>query len=256
MSAAFVKVGRKDHEMALGSHRWAPLFDHRDASAAPDDREARYCEYRSQWTFPSSSPTLPIWTNSSSEHPRAHLSHCCFLPRSRAHTSAPANTSWPLCAFTPARMPSASLVLGSEVRCRQSSKCLQMFFGLLHAAWASGAAISRVASTRMPKTNGSLPWVIAISLCPNFPRVSRFTAGSAEFLARPFASGRCGYEASLRQLILRHRGSSSRDQLANWGRPWAQRFPKLAIHSIGVGARKKLAQLLANWPILTQSARC
>src|SRR5262245_21404018 len=32
-------------------------------------REARYCEYRSQWIFPSSSPTLAIWTNSSSEHP-------------------------------------------------------------------------------------------------------------------------------------------------------------------------------------------
>src|SRR5262245_1537986 len=99
-----------------------------------DDREARYCEYRSQWTFPSSSPTLAIWTNSSSEHPRAHLSHCCFLPKSRAHASAPANTIWPLRAFTPALMPSASLLLGSEFRCRQSSKCLQMFFGLLHAA--------------------------------------------------------------------------------------------------------------------------
>src|SRR6516164_6315536 len=97
-------------------------------------REARYCEYRSQWTFPSSSPTLPIWTNSSSEHPRAHLSHCCFLPKSRAHASAPANTIWPLRAFTPALIPSASLLLGSEVRCRQSSKYLQMFFGLLHAA--------------------------------------------------------------------------------------------------------------------------
>ena len=100
-------------------------------SVAQDDREARYCEYRSQWTFPSSSPTLAIWTNSSSEHPRAHLSHCCFLPKSRAHASAPANTIWPLRAFTPALMPSASLLLGSEVRCRQSSKCLQMFFGLL-----------------------------------------------------------------------------------------------------------------------------
>jgi hypothetical protein len=96
--------------------------------------EARYSEYRSQWTFPSSSPTLAIWTNSSSEHPRAHLSHCCFLPKSRAHASAPANTIWPLRAFTPALMPSASLLLASEVRCRQSSKCLQMFFGLLHAA--------------------------------------------------------------------------------------------------------------------------
>src|SRR5262245_2442108 len=96
--------------------------------------EARYCEYRSQWTFPSSSPTLAIWTNSSSEHPRAHLSHCCFLPKSRAHASAPANTIWLLRAFTPALMPSASLLLGSDVRCRQSSKCLQMFFGLLHAA--------------------------------------------------------------------------------------------------------------------------
>src|SRR5262245_58494364 len=53
------------------------------STAAQDDREARYCEYRSQWTFPSSSPTLAIWTNSSSEHPRAHLSHCCFLPKSR-----------------------------------------------------------------------------------------------------------------------------------------------------------------------------
>jgi hypothetical protein len=103
-------------------------------TAAQGDREARYCEYRSQWTFPSSSPTLAIWTNSSSEHPRAHLSHCCFLPKSRAHASAPANTIWPLRAFTPALMPSASLLLGSEVRCRQSSKCLQMFFGLLHAA--------------------------------------------------------------------------------------------------------------------------
>src|SRR5262245_26477866 len=50
--------------------------------------EARYCEYRSQWTFPSPSSTLAIWTNSSSEHPRAHLSHCCFLPKSRAHASA------------------------------------------------------------------------------------------------------------------------------------------------------------------------
>jgi hypothetical protein len=96
--------------------------------------EAHYCEYRSQWTFPSSSPTLAIWTNSSSEHPRAHLSHCCFLPKSRAHASAPANTIWPLRAFTPALMPSASLLLGSDVRCRQSSKCLQMFFGLLHTA--------------------------------------------------------------------------------------------------------------------------
>jgi hypothetical protein len=89
-------------------------------TAAQGDREARYCEYRSQWTFPSSSPTLAIWTNSSSEHPRAHLSHCCFLPKSRAHASAPANTIWPLRAFTPALMPSASLLLGSEVRCKQS----------------------------------------------------------------------------------------------------------------------------------------
>src|SRR5262249_52439436 len=96
--------------------------------------EARYCEYRSQWTFPSSSPTLAIWTNSSSKHPRAHLSHCCFLPKSRAHASAPAITIWPLRAFTPALLPSTSLLLGSDVRCRQSSKCLQMFFGLLHAA--------------------------------------------------------------------------------------------------------------------------
>src|SRR6516165_3710046 len=56
-------------------------------TAAQDDREAHYREYRSQWTFPSSSPTLAIWTNSSSEHPRAHLSHCCFLPKSRAHAS-------------------------------------------------------------------------------------------------------------------------------------------------------------------------
>jgi hypothetical protein len=96
--------------------------------------EARYSEYRSQWTFPSSSPTLAIWTNSSSEHPRAHLSHCCFLPKSRAHASVPAITIWPLRAFTPALMPSVSLLLGSDVRCRQSSKCLQMFFGLLHAA--------------------------------------------------------------------------------------------------------------------------
>jgi hypothetical protein len=100
-------------------------------SVAQDDRAAHYCEYQSQWTFPSSSPTLAIWTNSSSEHPRAHLSHCCFLPKSRAHASAPANTIWPLRAFTPALMPSASLLLESEVRCRQSSKCLQMFFGLL-----------------------------------------------------------------------------------------------------------------------------
>jgi hypothetical protein len=58
-----------------------------------------------------------------------HLSHCCFLPKSRAHASAPANTIWPLRAFTPALMPSASLLLGSDGRCRQSSKCLQMFFG-------------------------------------------------------------------------------------------------------------------------------
>jgi hypothetical protein len=56
------------------------------------DEKSRYCEYRSQWAFPSSSPTLASWTNSSSEHPRAHLSHCCFLPKSRAHASAPAST--------------------------------------------------------------------------------------------------------------------------------------------------------------------
>jgi hypothetical protein len=54
-------------------------------------------------------------------------------PKSRAHASAPANTIRPLRAFTPALMPSASLLFGSGVRCRQSSKCLQMFFGLLHA---------------------------------------------------------------------------------------------------------------------------
>src|SRR5262245_25543428 len=61
--------------------------------------------------------------NSSSEHPRAHLSHCCFLPKSRAHASAPANTIWPLRAFMPALIPSVFLLLGSEVRCRQSSRC-------------------------------------------------------------------------------------------------------------------------------------
>src|SRR5262249_41017859 len=99
---------RPDDHLEQGPHRRCcqpPL---------KDDREARYCEYRSQWTFPSSSPTLAIWTNSSSEHPRAHLSHCCFLPKSRAHSSAPANTIWPLRAFTPALMPSVSLLLGSE----------------------------------------------------------------------------------------------------------------------------------------------
>src|SRR5262249_35651242 len=137
---------------------------HRRCQPALKNREARYCEYRSQWTFPSSSPTLAIWTNSSSEHPRAHLSHCCFLPKSRAHASAPANTIWPLRAFTPALMPSVSLLLGSEDRCRQSSRCLQMFFGLLHAARAAGAVISKVASTTMPNTNGILPCVIAITM--------------------------------------------------------------------------------------------
>jgi len=35
-------------------------------TAAQGDREARYCEYRSQWTFPSSSPTLAIWSNDAS----------------------------------------------------------------------------------------------------------------------------------------------------------------------------------------------
>jgi hypothetical protein len=33
--------------------------------------------------------------NSISEHSRAHLSHCCFLPRWPAHASALANTIWP-----------------------------------------------------------------------------------------------------------------------------------------------------------------
>jgi len=153
------------------------------STAAQDDREARYCAYRSQWAFPSSSPTLAIWTNSSSEHPRAHLSHCCFLPKSRAHASAPANTIWPLRAFMPALMPSVSLLLRSEVRCRQSSRCLQMFFGLLHAAWAAGAVISKVAGTTMPNTNGILPCVIAIFLCPNLlpPPASRPGYPSSSF---------------------------------------------------------------------------
>ena len=119
----------------LGPAGYQDILDRNITNQPPPqgDREARYCEYRSQWTFPSSSPTLAIWTNSSSEHPRAHLSHCCFLPKSRAHAAAPANTIWPLRAFTPALMPSASLVFESEVRCRQSSKCLQMFFGLSRA---------------------------------------------------------------------------------------------------------------------------
>src|SRR5262245_34159051 len=64
-------------------------------------------------------------------------------------------------------MPSVSLLLGSEVRCRQLSRCFQMFFGLLHAAGAAGAVISKVASTTMPNTNCILPCVIAIFLCPN-----------------------------------------------------------------------------------------
>src|SRR5260221_5029956 len=122
--------------------------------------------------------TLAIWTNSSSEHPRTHFSHCCFLPKSRAHASAPANTSWPLRAFTPALMPSASLLLGSEVRCRQSSKCLQMFFGLLHAALAAGPAISKVASTTMPNTNRIFPCVIVISRCPNLLRLPALSPGA------------------------------------------------------------------------------
>ena len=95
--------------------------------------DARYCEYRSQKALPSSISTLAVVTNSSSEHPRTQPSHCLCLPRSSAHASPPANTLLPSRAFTPALMPSAPLLLGSEVRCRQSSKCLQMFFGLLHA---------------------------------------------------------------------------------------------------------------------------
>jgi hypothetical protein len=44
-----------------------------------------------------------------------------------------------------------------------------MFFGLLHAAKAAGAAISNAANTAMPNTHGILRDVIAISLCPNLP---------------------------------------------------------------------------------------
>ena len=97
-------------------------------------RKARYCEYRSQTTFPISISTLAIETYSRSEHSRAQLSHCLFLPKSRAQASAPAHTILPLRVLTPSLIRSASLLLGSEVRCRQSSMCLHMFFGLLHTA--------------------------------------------------------------------------------------------------------------------------
>jgi hypothetical protein len=61
----------------------------------------RYCEYRSQWVFPSSISTLAIETYSRSEHPRVQLSHCFFLPKLRAHISKPVPTILPLRAFTP-----------------------------------------------------------------------------------------------------------------------------------------------------------
>jgi hypothetical protein len=38
----------------------------------------------------------------------------------------------------------------------------------------------------------------------------------------------------------------SKDAMLRIADDYERRFPKLAIHSIGVGARKKLAQLLAN----------
>jgi hypothetical protein len=57
--------------------------------------EARYCEYRSQKTFPSSISALAIETYSRSEQSRAQLSHCLFLPNSRAHASELAKTILP-----------------------------------------------------------------------------------------------------------------------------------------------------------------
>src|SRR5260370_38686899 len=87
-------------------------------------REARYCEYRSQKTFPSSISTLAIETYSRSEHSRAQASHCLFLPKSRAHASAPAHTILPFRVLTPSLIRSASLLPGSQVRGRQSSMCL------------------------------------------------------------------------------------------------------------------------------------
>jgi hypothetical protein len=93
-------------------------------------KEARYCEYRSQTAFPISMSTLAIETYSTCEHPRAHLSHCVFLSKSRAHASAPAQTILPLRVLTPSLICSASFLL----ICRQSSMCLHMFFGLLHTA--------------------------------------------------------------------------------------------------------------------------
>jgi hypothetical protein len=43
--------------------------------------------------------------------------------------------------LTPSLMSLASLLSGSKVRCRRSSMCLHMFFGLLHTARATGAEI-------------------------------------------------------------------------------------------------------------------
>ena len=100
------------------------------AGAAGDVED--YCEYRSQCSFPISISTLAIATYSTSEHPRVQPSHCRFFPKSREHASAPANTILPSRVLTPSLICSASFLL--EFECRQSSMCLQMFFGLLHAA--------------------------------------------------------------------------------------------------------------------------